>query len=101
MALPVARLHAGCRLHDGLHRTDLSGKSAGKRIPRSIVLPLFRGPASLSPLALLLTFTFEMLALCTLLYLAMIPVSVVRYARLDVTHRKAEAARRSDGGCID
>jgi len=91
MALPVAlfMLVVGFMMVSTV--PTFSGKSAGKRIPRSIVLPLF--VASVAFVALLLTFTFEMLALCTLLYLAMIPVSVVRYARLDVTHRKAEAAR--------
>jgi len=91
MALPVALLMLVVGFMMVSTVPTFSGKSAGKRIPRSIVLPLF--VASVAFVALLLTFTFEMLALCTLLYLAMIPVSVVRYARLDVTHRKAEAAR--------
>lgn len=58
-----------------------SGKLLGKRIPRSAVLPIF--VLSVAFVALVLTFTFEMLALCTLAYLAFIPISAARYRKLE------------------
>ncbi|HSP23848.1 MAG TPA: phosphatidylcholine/phosphatidylserine synthase, partial [Saliniramus sp.] len=53
-----------------------SGKKVGARVPRSWVLPLF--VISVAVAGLLLTFTFEMLALTTLAYLAFIPFSAAR-----------------------
>lgn len=70
-----------------------SGKQLGSRVPRSWVLPLF--VLSVAVAGLVLTFTFEMLALTTLAYLAFIPFSAARYRRLDEEHRRnkpAEAA---------
>lgn len=58
-----------------------SGKLLGARVPRSAVLPLFVVVVAFA--ALLVSFTFEMLALCTLAYLAVIPVSAARYRRLE------------------
>lgn len=58
-----------------------SGKLLGARVPRSAVLPLFVLVVAFA--ALLVSFTFEMLALCTLAYLAVIPVSAARYRRLE------------------
>jgi CDP-diacylglycerol---serine O-phosphatidyltransferase len=57
-----------------------SGKKVGARVPRSWVLPLF--VISVAVAGLLLTFTFEMLALTTLAYLACIPFSAARFKRL-------------------
>jgi CDP-diacylglycerol---serine O-phosphatidyltransferase len=61
-----------------------SGKKVGARVPRSWVLPLF--VLSVAVAGLLLTFTFEMLALTTLAYLACIPFSAARYRRLEEEH---------------
>ena len=61
-----------------------SGKKVGARVPRSWVLPLF--VVSVAIAGLLLTFTFEMLALTTLAYLACIPFSAARFRRLEEAH---------------
>ncbi|TVR10077.1 MAG: CDP-diacylglycerol--serine O-phosphatidyltransferase [Salinarimonadaceae bacterium] len=58
-----------------------SGKLLSARVPRSAVLPLFVLVVAFA--ALLVSFTFEMLALCTLVYLAVIPVSAARYRKLE------------------
>ena len=54
-----------------------SGKLLGERISREWVLPILIAAAAL--VGLLVTFPFPMLAIATLLYLAMIPVSYRRY----------------------
>jgi CDP-diacylglycerol---serine O-phosphatidyltransferase len=75
-----------------------SGKKVGARVPRSWVLPLF--VLSVAVAGLLLTFTFEMLALTTLAYLAFIPFSAARYRRLEAEHgrhKPGEADVASDG----
>ena len=56
-----------------------SGKLLGERISREWVLPLLVAAAAL--VGLLVSFPFPMLAIATLLYLAMIPVSYRRYRR--------------------
>jgi CDP-diacylglycerol---serine O-phosphatidyltransferase len=74
-----------------------SGKKVGARVPRSWVLPLFVLSVALA--GLLLTFTFEMLALTTLAYLACIPFSAARYRRLEEEHdrhKPSEAAAVSE-----
>jgi len=67
-----------------------SGKKVGARVPRSWVLPLF--VISVAVAGLLLTFTFEMLALTTLAYLACIPLSAARYRRLEEEHGRDKPA---------
>jgi CDP-diacylglycerol--serine O-phosphatidyltransferase len=67
-----------------------SGKTAGRRVPRHWVLPLF--VVTVAFVGLLLSFPFEVLAALTLIYLAAIPVGVVRYGQL----RRAEAGRSPD-----
>lgn len=71
-----------------------SGKSMGAKVPRERVLPLF--VATVALVALLISFTFPMLALGTLLYLGTIPVGVARYRKLAIAHaqrvREAQAA---------
>jgi CDP-diacylglycerol--serine O-phosphatidyltransferase len=58
-----------------------SGKTMGKRVPRHWVLPLL--VVTVAFVALLVSFPFEVLAVCTILYLAAIPVGVARYRQLD------------------
>ncbi|KAA2236230.1 CDP-diacylglycerol--serine O-phosphatidyltransferase [Salinarimonas soli] len=64
-----------------------SGKTVGKRIPRSYVLPIFVGAVALA--ALMASFPFEVLALGTIAYLALIPVGLVRYRQLERLHADA------------
>ncbi|HEX6002153.1 MAG TPA: CDP-diacylglycerol--serine O-phosphatidyltransferase, partial [Hyphomicrobiaceae bacterium] len=54
-----------------------SGKLLGERISRDYVLPIFVGAAAL--VALLLTYPFGTLTVLTLLYLAVIPLSYMRF----------------------
>jgi CDP-diacylglycerol--serine O-phosphatidyltransferase len=56
-----------------------SGKLLGERISREYVLPIFVAAAAL--VALLVTYPYGTLTLVTLLYLAMIPLSYLRYQR--------------------
>lgn len=56
-----------------------SGKTIGQRIPREWVLPLF--VACVLAVGLLASFTFEVMTIITLAYLALIPVGVAGYRR--------------------
>ena len=67
-----------------------SGKTVGKRIPRSYVLPIFVGAVALA--ALMASFPFEVLALGTLIYLALIPVGIARYRHFERLHGDTLAA---------
>ena len=58
-----------------------SGKTMGKRVPRHWVLPLLI--LTVAFFGLLVSFPFEVLAVCTILYLATIPVGAARYRHLD------------------
>jgi CDP-diacylglycerol--serine O-phosphatidyltransferase len=58
-----------------------SGKTMGKYVPRQWVLPIF--VLSVAAFGLLISFPFEMLALGTVLFLATIPVGVMRYRKLE------------------
>ena len=58
-----------------------SGKTIGKYVPRHWVLPIF--VVSVALFGLLVSFPFEMLTAITFLFLASIPVSVMRYRRLE------------------
>ena len=61
-----------------------SGKTMGKRVPREWVLPIF--VVTVAFFGLLISFPFEVLAACTLIYLALIPLGVARYRRLERAH---------------
>ena len=58
-----------------------SGKTMGKRVPRQWVLPIF--VVTVAFFGLLISFPFEVLAACTLIYLALIPLGIARYRRLE------------------
>jgi CDP-diacylglycerol--serine O-phosphatidyltransferase len=61
-----------------------SGKTIGKRIPRSYVIPIFVSVVAL--VALMASFPFVVLSVGTVLYLALLPVGVARYRQLDRQH---------------
>lgn len=75
-----------------------SGKSMGAKVPRERVLPLF--VATVALVALLISFTFPMLAIGTFLYLGTIPVGVARYRKLAIAHaqrvREAQATEAAE-----
>ncbi|MFM6280240.1 MAG: hypothetical protein ACKPE2_18580, partial [Dolichospermum sp.] len=54
-----------------------AGKTLGSRVPRTWVMPLF--VAVVAFVAILVTFTFEVLTVCTIFYLLLIPVGFRRY----------------------
>lgn len=58
-----------------------AGKTLGTRIPRDQVLPIFVAVVVVA--GLLFAYPFEMLALIVVAYLALIPVSVARYRKLE------------------
>ena len=64
-----------------------SGKTIGLRVPRHWVLPIF--VLSAAVFGLLANFPWEMLTAITVLFLASIPLSVMRYRQLD----RAQAAQ--------
>lgn len=66
-----------------------AGKTLGTRIPRDKVLPIFVAVVVVA--GLLFAYPFEMLALVVIAYLALIPVSVARYRKLDREHTAASA----------
>ena len=66
-----------------------AGKTLGSRVPREHVLPLFL--VSVLVVALLVSFTFEFLAIATIAYLALIPFGMARYR----AHQRAEDAARA------
>jgi len=61
-----------------------AGKTLGVRIPRERVLPIFVAVVVVA--GLLFAYPFEMLALIVIAYLALIPVSVARYRKLERDH---------------
>jgi CDP-diacylglycerol--serine O-phosphatidyltransferase len=61
-----------------------SGKTIGLRVPRHWVLPIF--VLSAAVFGLLANFPWEMLTVITVLFLASIPLSVMRYRQLDRAH---------------
>jgi len=67
-----------------------SGKTIGKYVPRHWVLPIF--VVSVALFGLLVSFPFEMLTVITFLFLASIPVSVMRYRRLERLEARMESA---------
>ncbi|KRE17658.1 CDP-diacylglycerol--serine O-phosphatidyltransferase [Bosea sp. Root381] len=66
-----------------------AGKTLGVRIPRERVLPIFVAVVVLA--GLFFAYPFEMLALIVIAYLALIPVSVARYRKLERDHAAAMA----------
>ena len=64
-----------------------AGKTLGTRVPRDMVLPLFA--AAVIVAGLLFAYTFETLSVVVLAYLALIPVSVARYRKLEREHAAA------------
>lgn len=74
-----------------------SGKSLGPRVPREWVLPLF--VACVLAVGLLASYTFEFLAVVTLIYLALIPVGVMSYRRN--LQRENATANSAAGGAAD
>ncbi|MBF9196876.1 CDP-diacylglycerol--serine O-phosphatidyltransferase [Microvirga terrestris] len=61
-----------------------SGKTIGLKVPRHWVLPIF--VLSAAVFGLLANFPWEMLTVITVLFLASIPLSVMRYRQLDRAH---------------
>ena len=63
-----------------------SGKALGQRVNRELVLPIL-GIAAFS-VAMLIAFTWEMLAIFAILYLGSIPLSVRSYYRQQRAYRE-------------
>jgi len=61
-----------------------AGKTLGTRIPRAQVLPIFVAVVIVA--GLLFAYTFEVLTVVVVAYLALIPVSVARYRKLERAH---------------
>lgn len=66
-----------------------AGKTLGTRVPRDRVLPIFVAVVVVA--GLLFAYPFEMLAVVVIAYLALIPLSVARYRRLEREHAAAVA----------
>ena len=66
-----------------------AGKTLGTRIPREWVLPLF--VLAVAGVALLASYTFEVLTVAALAYLGLIPVGVARYRTLQKQHENRPA----------
>ncbi len=64
-----------------------AGKTLGARIPRDKVLPIFVAVVVVA--GLLFAYPFEVLALVVIAYLALIPLSVARYRKLERDHAAA------------
>ncbi|WP_029349327.1 CDP-diacylglycerol--serine O-phosphatidyltransferase [Bosea sp. 117] len=74
-----------------------SGKKLGSRIPRDAVLPLF--VCVVLFVAVLVTWPWPVLAILTIAYLAALPFSAMRYARLAREHAQAARATAfAEGG---
>jgi CDP-diacylglycerol--serine O-phosphatidyltransferase len=76
-----------------------SGKLIGQKIAREYVPPVFVLAALF--MALLLTFPSLTLAIGSLLYLAMIPVSAYRYLAEERKAAKAAKAQSAKGGAVE
>lgn len=66
-----------------------AGKTLGTRVPRDRVLPIFVAVVVVA--GLLFAYPFEMLALVVVAYLALIPLSVARYRKLEREHAASSA----------
>ncbi|MGO4740847.1 phosphatidylcholine/phosphatidylserine synthase [Bosea sp. 2KB_26] len=73
-----------------------AGKTLGTRVPREKVLPLFVAVVVVA--GLLFAYPFEMLTLIVLAYLALIPISVARYRKLEREHNAGLAEAPSEVG---
>ncbi|GAU80589.1 phosphatidylcholine/phosphatidylserine synthase [Bosea sp. BIWAKO-01] len=73
-----------------------AGKTLGTRVPREKVLPLFVAVVVVA--GLLFAYPFEMLTLIVLAYLALIPISVARYRKLEREYNAGLAEAPSEGG---
>ena len=73
-----------------------AGKTLGTRVTRDKVLWVFL--AIILFITLVVNFTFETLTVVTLLYLALIPVSVRRYRALDRDWKASLAQKAGEGG---
>lgn len=67
-----------------------SGKTIGRRIRRDMVLPLLVVVAIF--FALLASYPWIVLAVCSIIYLSLLPISTIRYRRLMAAHRAELAA---------
>lgn len=70
-----------------------SGKTLGRRVRRELVLPLFVAVALF--FALLASYPWIVLSVCSLLYLALLPVSTIRYRRLMAAWRAERPNERA------
>lgn len=70
-----------------------SGKTLGKRVRKDMVLPLFVLFALFA--GLLASYPWVVLAVCSLIYLALLPISTVRYRRLMAAHLADQAAAKA------
>jgi CDP-diacylglycerol--serine O-phosphatidyltransferase len=70
-----------------------SGKTMGKYVPRQWVLPIF--VLSVAAFGLLISFPWEMLSLITVVFLVTIPVSVMRYRKMDQLDTAGDAETKS------
>lgn len=76
-----------------------SGKTWGKRIPRDWVLPIFVLTVAL--FGLVVSFPFEAFAAVSLIYLATIPLSILRYRRFRRDAPRADAFAPADDPAFD
>ena len=70
-----------------------SGKTLGKRVRKDMVLPLFVLFALFA--GLLASYPWVVLAVCSLIYLALLPISTARYRRLMAEHLAELAAAKT------
>ncbi|MDE1567006.1 CDP-diacylglycerol--serine O-phosphatidyltransferase [Aquabacter sediminis] len=70
-----------------------SGKTLGKRVRKDMVLPLFVLFALFA--GLLASYPWVVLAVCSLIYLALLPISTARYRRLMAEHMAELAAAKT------
>lgn len=73
-----------------------AGKTLGTRVPREKVLPLFVAVVVVA--GLLFAYPFEMLTLIVLAYLALIPISVARYRKLEREYNAGLPGAPSEAG---
>ncbi len=71
-----------------------SGKLIGAKIDREYVLPILVAAVILA--ALLFTYNWAMLIIGSLVYLAIIPYSYLRYRALDARHKRRRKSREGD-----
>ncbi|WP_132032970.1 CDP-diacylglycerol--serine O-phosphatidyltransferase [Aquabacter spiritensis] len=71
-----------------------SGKTLGKRVRRDMVLPLFVLVALFA--GLLASYPWLVLTVCSLIYLAVLPLSTLRYRRLMVAYQAERGAAVSN-----